>query len=272
MLFLEIIGSIAACGATYFCAKTMASKLDRRKRRKLVEAHVLAIVDKRASGIIEKLSDAVAPSCITLDTMARIHENVQGLIAGDAQEIHVVLHTRGGQATAAESIAKTILDARAHGIRVCAYIPYYAFSGGCLIALACDEIFMTASSIIGPTDGQMQDGGSSVSSVKAICETVEWQKKHATNKVKAEWYAKYVDAKSCRVRQREFMDDLIKRGFYTQELGDSIYEELFSGKYNHDQGFDHIWASEKGLSVTRLEKMPDFAEQAISVYRGKDNE
>ena len=53
--------------------------------------------------------------------------------------IDLIIHTPGGLALAAEMIATTI---KLHPTNVTVMVPFYAMSGGTLIALAADEILM----------------------------------------------------------------------------------------------------------------------------------
>jgi len=66
--------------------------------------------------------------------------------------IDLIIHTPGGLALAAEMIAMAVKD---HPARVTAIIPFYAMSGGTLIALAADEIRMERFTTLGPVDPQI---------------------------------------------------------------------------------------------------------------------
>jgi len=68
------------------------------------------------------------------------------------QPIDLVIHTPGGLALAAEMIATAV---KLHPALVTAIIPFYAMSGGTLIALAADEICMEPYSVLGPVDPQI---------------------------------------------------------------------------------------------------------------------
>ncbi len=67
--------------------------------------------------------------------------------------IDLIIHTPGGIALAAEMIAMAI---RRRVAKVTAIVPFYAMSGGSLIALAADEILMEQESVLGPVDPQIQ--------------------------------------------------------------------------------------------------------------------
>ena len=65
--------------------------------------------------------------------------------------IDVVLHTPGGIASATQQILHAL---RRHKGRKTAFVPYRAKSAGTMIALACDEIIMGSSAVLGPIDPQ----------------------------------------------------------------------------------------------------------------------
>lgn len=67
--------------------------------------------------------------------------------------IDLIIHTPGGIALAAEMIAMAV---KKHRANVTAIVPFYAMSGGSLIALAADQILMEKESILGPVDPQIQ--------------------------------------------------------------------------------------------------------------------
>jgi ClpP class serine protease len=68
------------------------------------------------------------------------------------QSIDLIVHTPGGLALAAEMIGMAL---RHHPARVTVMVPFYAMSGGTLIALAADEICMERYSVLGPVDPQI---------------------------------------------------------------------------------------------------------------------
>ncbi len=67
--------------------------------------------------------------------------------------IDVILHTPGGLALAAEMIATALHE---HPAKVTVFIPFYAMSGGTLLALTADEIYMERFSVMGPVDPQIE--------------------------------------------------------------------------------------------------------------------
>lgn len=84
-------------------------------------------------------------------------EDAQTIIAAiketpDNVPIDLIIHTPGGIVLAAMQIARAV---EAHPAKVTVYVPVYAMSGGTLIALAADEIFMGEFSMLGPIDPQI---------------------------------------------------------------------------------------------------------------------
>ncbi|MCI0404795.1 MAG: ATP-dependent Clp protease proteolytic subunit [candidate division Zixibacteria bacterium] len=66
--------------------------------------------------------------------------------------IDFILHTPGGLVLAAEMIAMAV---KYHPAPVTVMVPFYAMSGGTLIALAADKILMEKFSVLGPVDPQV---------------------------------------------------------------------------------------------------------------------
>ena len=177
------------------------------------------------------------------------------------KDIYVVMHTKGGSLSSAEAIINCIINHTSNitdnhtdnhtdnrnGKIICV-IPYYAYSAGCCIALCCDKIIMHKNAIVGPCDAQLSNGLTSSHSVASIVYAVE-HKKEKNEKIEEKWLASSYDAELCKKRQREFMNKLVKHNKYTQETADKIYEEFFSGKYNHDQVFSAEDLIDLGVNV-----------------------
>jgi ClpP class serine protease len=152
------------------------------------------------------------------------------------KDIHLIINTRGGSLSHAESIANIILNhANNYHGRFIAYIPRYAYSGGCLLALACSKIVMLSTSIIGPCDAQRCYMFSQLS-INSIIKSVQYKKTN-NQKIDENWLAMEHEATLTLKRQIEFVKKLITIRRISQDTGDKIYDKLFSGKYNHDQGF-----------------------------------
>jgi ClpP class serine protease len=79
--------------------------------------------------------------------------------------IDLVLHTPGGLVLAAEQIAFALK--RRQG-KVTVFVPHYAMSGGCLLALAADEIVMDPNAVLGPVDPQLGTSQSSFAAASVL--------------------------------------------------------------------------------------------------------
>jgi len=66
--------------------------------------------------------------------------------------IDLILHTPGGLVLAAEQIAKALASQVG---KVTVFVPHYAMSGGTLLALAADEVWMDPHAVLGPMDHQL---------------------------------------------------------------------------------------------------------------------
>lgn len=173
------------------------------------------------------------------------------------RDIHIVMHTVGGILSSAEAICNCIANHKLgnHKGKTIVYIPYYSYSGGCMIALACDKIVMSKNAILGPCDAQQYVKG--IHSVASIIDTVSY-KKEMKEKIDEEWLAGCYDANLCKERQAKYIDKLVKSGNFTEEIGKVIYEEFFSGKYNHDKMFSAQDAQLLGLNIEIVDVMPDI--------------
>ncbi len=94
------------------------------------------------------LGPAGLPSEITFE---QAFEYVRQIRASHNEPVAIVLHTMGGFSFPADMIAKALTE---HKGRKVAFVPYTAMSGGTLIALATEEIFMGAAAALGPIDTQ----------------------------------------------------------------------------------------------------------------------
>lgn len=78
---------------------------------------------------------------------------IDALRGADADaRVDIILHTPGGLLHSAQQILHAL---KHHRGRKTAFIPYSAWSAGTMIALACDEIVLGSSAVIGPIDPQL---------------------------------------------------------------------------------------------------------------------
>lgn len=67
---------------------------------------------------------------------------------GKSTPVDVILHTRGGGASATEQIADALVRRR----KTAAFVPYFAYSGGTEVALATELVAFGKAAVLGPTD------------------------------------------------------------------------------------------------------------------------
>jgi ClpP class serine protease len=111
-------------------------------------AHRVEVID-----IIHDLSDNNfgrdnLEQYISFDLAFAIAEQIR---AAKNKDILIVLHTLGGYSFASEMIAEAL---KAHKRKTRVIVPYVAMSGGTMVALAADEVWMGKGAALGPIDAQ----------------------------------------------------------------------------------------------------------------------
>jgi len=117
--------------------------------RSRVQASIDAFQQSRGSVVLR----VVHHSSYEYVDEATAIEAIDALRAADADTpVDIILHTPGGLLHAAQQILHAL---KHHRGRKTAFIPYSAWSAGTMIALACDEIVLGSSAVIGPIDPQL---------------------------------------------------------------------------------------------------------------------
>ena len=131
--------------ATRWLKKMRSTKFDRIQRMR--HSRVISIIHRQ-----EAMKFFGFPIARYID----MNDAEQVLLAirttPDEHPIDLILHTPGGLALAALQIARAL---KAHPGKVTVFVPHFAMSGGTLIALAADEIVMSAHAVLGPIDPQV---------------------------------------------------------------------------------------------------------------------
>jgi ClpP class serine protease len=180
------------------------------------------------------------------------------------KDIHIIIHSVGGLLTSTEAMCNCILNHKQNNSYkgdIIIYVPYYAYSGACMIAITCDKIVMRTNAILGPCDAQSYVKGTHAS-VASIIDAVKY-KKELKEKIDEPWLAGAFDAEQCKKRQSKFVDKLVEYKVFTEETGKNIYEEFFSGKYNHDKIFSAQDSLKLGLNIEIVENMPRVINDVI---------
>jgi len=156
--------------------------------------------------------------------------------------IAIIIHTPGGLVLAAAQIALALRD---HKSKTIAIIPHYAMSGGTLIALAADEIWMDKHAVLGPVDPQLSDprygGIPAVSLLKAV-------EKKGVQKVRDETLV-FADVAEKAVKQMEkLVYDLTKERL-GEEKARQLAKTMVEGRWTHDYPITVEEAKALGLNV-----------------------
>ena len=167
--------------------------------------------------------------------------------------IDLVVHTPGGLQIAAEQIANALLR---HRGRITVFVPYYALSGGTLIALAADEIVMESNAVLGPVDPQL--GGVPAASVLKVLEMKPTDRIEDRTVIMAD-----IARKALRQIDQAIIRILTARGF-DLDRARGISHALSSGRWTHDYPIGVEEATALGLPVTT--PVPVEVEQLMRHY------
>lgn len=174
------------------------------------------------------------------------------------QPIDIILHTQGGEVTAALQIARAL---KAHPGRKTAFIPYYAFSAGTLIALTADEIVMGPHAVLGPIDPQIR--GLPAASLTRLRAEKSVDKIGDLYFVLTEHAAKSLDeakAHAC---------DLVNDAHKPQGTC-ALTDDLVSGERTHGYPISVSEAKARGINVSTA--VPDAVYRLVDSYRDQADE
>lgn len=151
--------------------------------------------------------------------------------------IDLILHTPGGLVLAAEQIAQAL---RRHPARVSVYVPHYAMSGGTLVALAADEIWMDENAVLGPVDPQLGQWPAA-----SIVRAVEQKDR---NRVDDETLIMADLARKALQQVRDFVQELL-RDHLDEPRAAEVADRLTQGHWTHDYPLECRRLQEWGLPV-----------------------
>ena len=153
------------------------------------------------------------------------------------KDVDLILHTPGGLVLASEMIAMAVKN---HPAKVTVIIPFYAMSGGTLIALAADEIVMEKDSVLGPVDPQIKDMPAG-----ALISLLE---RKPIESISDENIMLSEEAKKGIVRVQKFVEWLLEDKM-KKEKTEKLAEFLTGGYMTHDTPIVFEVAKSFGLNV-----------------------
>ena len=171
--------------------------------------------------------------------------------------IALILHTPGGLVLAASQIAYAL---KKHPAKKVVIVPHYSMSGGTLIALAADEIWMDESAVLGPLDPQIGIGPNQPPMpAPSIIKVAKMKGDKASDNtlVLADISEKAID------EMHEIILDIISDQ-YPEDTAHKLAETLTEGKWTHDYPITVDKAKELGLNVKA--KIPEEIYLLMSLY------
>src|SRR6266404_229351 len=166
--------------------------------------------------------------------------------------LDLVLHTPGGLVLAATQIARAVLK---HKGKVTVFVPYYAMSGGTLIALAANEIVMSEHAVLGPVDPQL--GQSPAASIIKVVREKPIAEIEDQTLILADQAEKAIVQMGAEVR------DLLSNK-YPAEKTEELAKLLTSGTWTHDYPITFERARDLGLRVRN--EMPETVLNLMQLY------
>lgn len=167
--------------------------------------------------------------------------------------IVLIIHTPGGLALAASQIASALVR---HKSKVTVIVPHYAMSGGTLIALSADEIFMDQNAVLGPVDPQI--GQMPAASILKVLDVKKPEDIDDETMIMADVSKKAID------QMEKFVYDILIKKNYKEDVAKKISNELSTGKYTHDYPLDVEHLKALGLNVKT--NVPEDIYELMELY------
>lgn len=198
-----------------------------KKRNKI--KHILAIK--------HTTSDLFNQSMINLSTMKKIQE---ALIKFKGQPFDLILWTPGGEIFSATYISRML---KQYPGKIRSFVPTYSMSGGTMLALSTDEIYMNDYSCLGAVDPQLGNLFK-FGSAKSWKEIIRIKGKKADDQSIAFKHMGEQYTKSIRNNLRELLKDKVEPKKLTH-----ITELLTSGDVEHAYNFTKDILKANGMNI-----------------------
>ncbi|MEM1583234.1 MAG: ATP-dependent Clp protease proteolytic subunit [Nitrososphaerota archaeon] len=171
--------------------------------------------------------------------------------------VALIIHTPGGLVLAATQIALALKE---HKAKTIAIIPHYAMSGGTLIALAADEIWMDQNAVLGPVDPQIADQRLGILPAASILKIVN---EKGREKVREE-YLILADISEKAIRQMEQLVYNLTVEKFGEEKARELARTMVEGRWTHDYPMtvDEI----KKLGIDVKTEIPEEVYKLMELY------
>lgn len=171
--------------------------------------------------------------------------------------IAIVVHTPGGLVLAAAQIALALRD---HKAKTIAIIPHYAMSGGTLIALAADEVWMDQNAVLGPVDPQLSDPRHGAIPAASLLKVV---RDKGRDKVRDE-YLILADVAEKAVKQMEELVYTLTKDKFGEEKARELAKIMVEGRWTHDYPITVEEARKIGIPVKT--EIPEEVYKLMELY------
>lgn len=174
----------------------------------------------------------------------------------DKMPIDLILHTPGGLFLASEQIANAL---KRHQGKVTVIVPFYAMSGGTLIAIAADKILMDPDGVLGSLDPIVVGPGGTYYPAVSILHAL-----FLPNKNREDQTLILGDiAQKAKDQIKEVVHSLLLQ-HHTKEEAASIAQSLTSGRRTHD--FPLTFEEVKNLKLPVSDQVPKLVDQLMALY------
>ncbi|MCD6313267.1 MAG: ATP-dependent Clp protease proteolytic subunit [Thaumarchaeota archaeon] len=171
--------------------------------------------------------------------------------------IAIIIHTPGGLVLAAAQIALALKE---HKAKTIAIIPHYAMSGGTLIALAADELWMDQNAVLGPVDPQLSDPRHGAIPAASLLKVVS---EKGREKIREE-YLILADIAEKAVKQMENLVYSLTKDRLGEEKAREIAKVMVEGRWTHDYPITVEEAKKLGIPVKT--EIPSEVYQLMELY------
>ena len=158
----------------------------------------------------------------------------------------VILHTPGGYVFYAQLVSKALQQ---YPSEIRALVPLYAMSGGTMLALSCDKIYMGDFACLGPVDPQI-GGLFSSGSARSFKEVIRKKGRKASDSTIQNAYIGDQYTKTIRSDTK----NTLSNHMIDQDKLESALDIFTDGQIEHAYQLDKTRLTEMGISVSPIDK------------------